>query len=275
MRLLERNGAGEICLTKLFVNNVPPYAILLHTWGTDEEEVSFQDLIDGTGKNKLGYDKIRFCGDQAWHDGLQFFWVDTCCIKKSDNTELQEAINSMFRWYRDAAKCYVYLASVSGPTLSADGKSNWELAFRSSRWFTRGWTLQELIAPSSVEFFSPEGVRLGDKRSLEQQKHDTTGISVRALRGDPLSVFGVAERMAGTEKRNHTQGRQGILAPGHFRHPHAAHLRRRGEERIAANMPTMWGRTNNASGTVPNFDHVKTPFRSVGHERPRCAPLGG
>ncbi|KAK3307177.1 NACHT domain-containing protein [Chaetomium strumarium] len=205
MRLLERNAAGDIRLTKFFTSNVPRYAILSHTWGTEEEEISFQDLMDGIGENKVGYNKIRFCGDQAWRDGLQFFWVDTCCINKPDNTELQEAINSMFRWYRDAAKCYVYLADVSTPSLGADDNSSWELAFRNSRWFTRGWTLQELIAPPSVEFFSKEGVHLGNRRSLEQHIHNTTGIPVGALRGSPLSQFSVSERMAWTEKRNTTR----------------------------------------------------------------------
>ena len=71
-------------------------------------------MMDGTAKSKVpGYNKIRFCGEQARRDGLQYFWIDTCCIDKSSSTELQEAINSMFRWYRDAAKCYVYLADVS------------------------------------------------------------------------------------------------------------------------------------------------------------------
>jgi len=208
MRLLERNSAGEILLTKFFIDNPPPYAILSHTWGTEEDEVSLNDLADGTGKNKLGYDKIRFCGDQAWRDGLRFFWVDTCCIDKPNNTELQEAINSMFRWYRDAAKCYVYLADVSIPTIDADdnsGQPPWESAFRKSRWFTRGWTLQELIAPTSVDFFSKEGVCLGNRTSLEQLIHDITGIPLQALRGSPLSDFSVSERMLWIGKRETTR----------------------------------------------------------------------
>ena len=173
MRLLKRNTAGEIHLTKdLLDHEIPRYAILSHTW--DSEEVLFQDLTDGTGKNKRGYDKVRFCGNKAWGNELQFFWVDTCCIDKANNVELQEAINSMFRWYRDAAQCYVYLADVSTPTWSAADKSSWALAFQKSRWFTRGWTLQELIAPVSVEFFSKEGVRLGTKESLEHDIHHIT-----------------------------------------------------------------------------------------------------
>jgi hypothetical protein len=97
MRLLERKSAGQLSLTKDFIgdDDIPKYAILSHTWGA--EEVTFRDLIDGTGESKAGYDKIRFCAQQAANDGLQYFWVDTCCIDKSSSAELQEAINSMFR----------------------------------------------------------------------------------------------------------------------------------------------------------------------------------
>jgi Heterokaryon incompatibility protein (HET) len=116
MRLLKHNNTGDFSLTRDLVkdDNIPHYAILSHTWGEDIEEVSFNDMMDGTGMSKPGYDKIQFCGEQARRDGLQYFWIDTCCIDKSNSTELQEAINSMFRWYCNAAKCYVYLADVSG-----------------------------------------------------------------------------------------------------------------------------------------------------------------
>jgi hypothetical protein len=89
----------------------------------------------------------------------------------------------MFKWYRYAAKCYVYLSDVSKTEHNQTGLSiqPWEAAFRTSRWFTRGWTLQELIAPRSVEFFSLEGNRLGDKKSLERQVHEVTGVAIRAL----------------------------------------------------------------------------------------------
>src|SRR3981189_1136055 len=133
MRLLKVNYNTGKSLVRLNSPDIPRYAILSHTWGADTEEVSFKDMMDGTGKRKPGYDKIRFCGEQARRDGLQYFWIDTCCIDKSSSTELQEAINSMFRWYRNAAKCYVYLADVSKPALDADGKSSqlpWELSFR-------------------------------------------------------------------------------------------------------------------------------------------------
>jgi hypothetical protein len=204
MRLLERSDTGEFRLTKDLPNDatpeIPPYAILSHTWA--DEEVLFKDLEDGTAKNKTGYAKIQFCGEQAEHDGLKFFWVDTCCIDKSDSAELQNALNSMFRWYRDAAKCYVYLTDVSACKRDADGNPSWDFAFRNSRWFTRGWTLQELIAPTIVEFFSKDRKRLGDKKSLSQYIHNITGIPLGALQGNTLSDFSIEERMSWVGKRN-------------------------------------------------------------------------
>jgi hypothetical protein len=205
MRLLERNSAGELSLTKDFVGeDIPEYAILSHTWGADTEEVTFKDLMDGTGKGKPGYKKIYFCGEQARRDGLQYFWVDTCCIDKSSSAVLSEAIISMFRWYHNAAKCYVYLPDVSRPAFDVNkfNQLPWESAFRKSRWFTRGWTLQELLAPASVEFFSKDWEQLGDKKSLERHIHETTGISVKALQGSPLSNFSVTERLLWAEKRD-------------------------------------------------------------------------
>lgn len=174
MRLLKRDDVGNYSRTpNLSSDNTPPYAILSHTWGPDE--VVFTDLAKTLGDwhHKAGYHKIEFCADQARLHGLQFFWVDTCCIDKSNSIGLQTAINSMFRWYRDAERCYVYLSNVSDPSTSGRRKSmtQWYDAFRQSRWFTRGWTLQELIAPKTVDFYSEEGVWLGDKR-LESR--DTT-----------------------------------------------------------------------------------------------------
>jgi hypothetical protein len=208
MRLLERNSAGELSLTKDFVgDNIPEYAILSHTWGADIEEVTFKDLIDSTGKDKSGYKKICFCGEQARRDGLQYFWVDTCCIDKLSSAVLSEAIISMFRWYQNAAKCYVYLSDISRPAFDINkfNQLPWELAFRKSRWFTRGWTLQELLAPASVEFFSKDWEHLGDKKSLERLIYEITGIPVKALQGSPLSKFSVTERLLWAEKRETTR----------------------------------------------------------------------
>ena len=204
MRLLKHTNDREFSLIEFYEGNNPPYAILSHIW--EAEEVTFKDLSDGTGKEMTGYGKIRFCGEQARRDGLQYFWIDTCCIDKSDAAEVTAAINSMFRWYRDATRCYVYLSDVSKLPSNPVDKSNklWELTFRTSRWFTRAWTLQELIAPTSVEFFSKEGELLGNKISLEQQICDITGIPVKALQGGSLSNFSITERMSWAATRETT-----------------------------------------------------------------------
>ncbi|KAH7403103.1 heterokaryon incompatibility protein-domain-containing protein [Cadophora sp. MPI-SDFR-AT-0126] len=204
MRLLKCNSVGELSLTQnLDDNALPPYAILSHTWGEPTEEVTFRDLMDGTGKGKAGYDKIRFCGGQAKLDGLHYFWVDTCCIDRSDSAELQTSINSMFRWYKTSIKCYVCLSDVRGPFESNEDAFNvkFESAFRAARWFTRGWTLQELIAPSSVEFFDMQYKRLGDKVSLERMLHERTGIPVEALQAYDPTKFSLDERISWVAER--------------------------------------------------------------------------
>jgi hypothetical protein len=206
MRFLEIDNDGEFSLTKNFSDHEIPnrYAILSHTWGDDGDEVIFDDMQKGTGIDKAGYQKLLFCAKQTIRDGLKYFWVDTCCINKSDFTELQHAINSMFQWYLDSTKCYVYLSDVSNAESDA-GRSNslgsWEVAFRKSRWFRRGWTLQELIAPKSVEFFSENHHSLGSKASLERQVCEITRIPAKALQGGLLSEFSNEEKMSWAEKR--------------------------------------------------------------------------
>jgi hypothetical protein len=205
MRLLQISETGQLSLTGFRDGNdrIPRYAILSHRWLAAEEEPTFKDLMNGAGLGKTGYKKLLFCGEQARKDGLQYFWVDTCCINKEDKAELSHAINSMFRWYRNAAKCYVYLSDVS--TKNKVSGSTWEPEFRVSKWFTRGWTLQELLAPSTVEFFSQEGERLGDKSSLIQQIHKITGVPIQAIQGDHLSQFSVDMRFAWIAERETTK----------------------------------------------------------------------
>jgi len=154
MRLLQLQGGGSFSLVEFQGNNIPPYAILSHTWGPSNEEVTYRDLLNSTGKDKIGYRKLTFCGEQAAKDGLNYFWIDTCCINKSSSAELSEAINSMFRWYQNAEMCYVYLSDVSSRTSDRNAKFSrrWKREFRKSKWFTRGWTLQELLAPRDVIF---------------------------------------------------------------------------------------------------------------------------
>ena len=207
MRLLEITSDGALRLTKDLIDNIPAYAILSHTWAlNDEEEVTFEDLNARSGKNKPGYKKLVFCQRQAAHDGLRFFWVDTCCINKRSDPELSEAINSMFRWYKKAVHCYVYLSDVVGTSPrkenTLEGTKGWESAFRNSRWFTRGWTLQELIAPRTVKFYNADGELLGDKFSLVSIIRDITGIAEEALQGHSLSTFSVEDKLSWTAQRS-------------------------------------------------------------------------
>jgi hypothetical protein len=210
MRLLQFDQRRGFCLTEDLSDQELSghrYAILSHTWGKEDEEVSFADLTQGLGHTKLGYEKLRFCGEQAEKDGLHYFWVDTCCIDKKSSAEFSEAITSMFRWYSSAVKCYVYLQDVSPRFESTNPPAqSWEPAFRGSRWFTRGWTLQELLAPRSVEFFDSHGTWLGDKESLEQVLHEVTKIPPRALRNAPLDEFSVDERMSWAIDRQTKRG---------------------------------------------------------------------
>ena len=205
MRLLKASG-GDFELISVSDDSPPPYAILSHTW-TEGQEVTYHELLAGIRQGKTGFDKIRFCLDRAAKDGLEYCWVDTCCINKSTSDELSTAINSMFRYYQRARKCYVYLTDVhvSAEVVDAqDFRISWVEAFRQSRWFTRGWTLQELLAPASVEFFSKECKRLGSRISLEQDIYKITQIPVEALRGRDLSEFSIEERMSWATKRTTT-----------------------------------------------------------------------
>ncbi|KAK9779433.1 putative Heterokaryon incompatibility domain-containing protein [Seiridium cardinale] len=175
MRLLQLRPDNELVLTDNLIHDIPPYAILSHTWGSDGDEVTFQDLMEGKGKDKSGYGKIIFC--HQFH--LQLV--------------------------PERANIYVYLAGVSKEdAIAQDGEFshlNWKSAFRESRWFNRVWTLQELLAPSKVEFFSATKQRLGDKKLLEQTIHKTTRIPLRALQGYALSEFTIDERISWSNSR--------------------------------------------------------------------------
>ncbi|KAL8310668.1 hypothetical protein RB601_003610 [Gaeumannomyces tritici] len=125
-------------------DKTPPYAILSHTWGDEREELTCRNIEEGkVDKPGVGSVKFHGCCRQAEKDGIGYAWVDTCCIDKANPVELSEAINSMFRWYKRASVCYAYLSDVPGDEKPRKQGSK----FRTSRWFGRGWTLQELLAP--------------------------------------------------------------------------------------------------------------------------------
>lgn len=178
-------------------DSVPRYAILSHTW--ELEEVTFQDIHRRRATSMAGYQKIKYACEQARRDGLQMLWVDTCCIDKSSSAELSESINSMFRWYQDAVACYVYLSDVpSQPDL---------LQFSCSRWFSRGWTLQELLAPPSLTFYSRRWKRLGTRRSLRDEISEITSIHRDALSGriHDIKQFSIAQKMSWAASRQTTR----------------------------------------------------------------------
>lgn len=183
-------------LEEYFDVDIPPYAILSHTWENDE--VTFQDIQDGTFRRKAGFEKMENFRKLARSHGYDHVWIDTCCIDKSSSAELSEAINSMFRWYRKAKICYAYLVDIPSFDFS------WS-KFGDSRWFTRGWTLQELIAPLHVEFYSQDWCPLGSKLDLRLMISDITGIQARALEGARPHGFCVAQKMRWASKRNTTR----------------------------------------------------------------------
>ena len=153
MRLLD---TSTLKLHEFQGKDIPVYAILSHRWET--EEVSYCALLDGSGKCLRGWSKIERCCAIARSNGLKYVWIDTCCIDKSSSAELSEAINSMFDWYKNSKICYAYLSDVSSKDNDRDAVKR---AFAASKWFTRGWTLQELLAPTEVVFFDHEWVRIG------------------------------------------------------------------------------------------------------------------
>lgn len=214
MRLL---NVQTLELKEFFDSQIPPYAVLSHTWG--DEEVLFQDMcnLNAAVTKKKGFRKIeRTCRHAIW-DGLDWIWIDTCCIDKTSSAELSEAINSMFKWYENSDECYAYLEDVHTP-LNAHGpfKGNDEVllnsSLRTSRWFTRGWTLQELIAPQQVSLYGADWKFLGTRDSLKGIISEITGIPESVLttrrwtdelasEQRPWKLFSVAQKMSWAAKR--------------------------------------------------------------------------
>jgi hypothetical protein len=164
------------------------YAILSHRWGNDE--LLFKDLNDSKDlnllQNKQGFSKVKRCCEQASRDGYSWVWVDTCCIDKSSSAELSEAINSMFYWHRESSMCYLYFSDVDD--LDDIG---------GSEWFKRGWTLQELLAPTHVPFFGRDWTFLSDKHSLLDKLNGITAIPQEALLNFQSNDYCVAEKCRG------------------------------------------------------------------------------
>ncbi|KAL8907079.1 MAG: hypothetical protein Q9207_001620 [Kuettlingeria erythrocarpa] len=185
----------------------PPYAILSHTWG--DEEVSFQEIANPAAKRLHGYRKIEGCCALARSQGHGLLWVDTCCINKSSSAELSEAINSMYNWYRKSTVCYVYLSDFSfSPNEYGDRgtRSNpFVEQFGQCRWWRRGWTLQELLAPYHLEFYDRQWQYIGDKADLVAQISASTGIKPCFLEWGTINKASVAARMSWAWRRSTTR----------------------------------------------------------------------
>lgn len=205
-----------------FSSEVPAYAILSHTWGSDE--ISYQEMrdyrssTDEVVRSKRGFRKIEMSCQRARRDGYWYIWVDTCCIDKASSAELSEAINSMFAWYQRAGICYAYLEDVPGsfaalPDLGdghslsdAEERRLMKSEFALARWFTRGWTLQELIAPAEVKFYNESYGFIGSKRSLAYLIKRVTGIDEGLLLGEQtVQAFCIARKMSWAAKRMTTR----------------------------------------------------------------------
>ena len=197
MRLLNTTSIT----TKEFVGqDIPPYAILSHTW--EKGEVLLADIRNGTAPSKEGFAKILGCCTTAAEYGFDWVWIDTCCIDKTSSAELSEAINSMYRWYELSTICYVYLRDVS---VAEGGALLSSIPLGHSRWFTRGWTLQELLAPRAVEFYSFDWKEIGTKSSLATSLSYHTGIPTRVLHGESPNSCSIAERMSWASSRQTTR----------------------------------------------------------------------
>ncbi|KAG2136054.1 heterokaryon incompatibility protein-domain-containing protein [Suillus clintonianus] len=177
---------------------VQPYAILSHRWLADSEEVSFQDLqhmsvspSEGSHDNHAGLTKLQGACKQASRAGLEYIWIDTCCIDKTSSAELSEAINSMYAWYQESAVCYVYLHDVDNDAV----RENPKFALENAEWFKRGWTLQELIAPDNVYFFDTDWTRIGSKATFATILNEITHIRKDVLLGNPCEPS-IAEKMS-------------------------------------------------------------------------------
>ncbi|KAM7188084.1 hypothetical protein V8F33_010847 [Rhypophila sp. PSN 637] len=176
MRLID---TSTLTLRDFPFGNVPPYAILSHTWGAEEAKIQ------------------RFC-DISRELGFDYGWVDTCCIDKSSSAELSEAINSMFQWYKSSAICIAYLNDV-GPERPIDD-------VRHCRWISRGWTLQELIAPSEVEFYDSEWNHRGSRTTHSVLLSGITGIPENILVGsEKVQDCSVASRLSWASNRTTTR----------------------------------------------------------------------
>ncbi|KAB5569912.1 heterokaryon incompatibility protein-domain-containing protein [Coniochaeta sp. 2T2.1] len=194
-------------LHEFFGNKIPSYAILSHVWGA--EEVSFVEMKKPkhreSARKKIGFSKIERCCAQALGAGHEWAWIDSCCIDKRSSAELSEAINSMYSWYANSDCCYVYLADVSA-------RGNFREELKNSGWFTRGWTLQELLGPCELsmalaaQYLRGEIDRLPSYADFTGELSIITGIAADILSGEKyVSQACISQRMFWASHRETTR----------------------------------------------------------------------
>ncbi|KAI0506412.1 heterokaryon incompatibility protein-domain-containing protein [Xylaria bambusicola] len=186
------------------------YAVLSHTWG--ENEVTFEQFRSFDPRSlddacqQTRFVKITKTCELAAQHGLSYAWIDTCCIDKSSSAELSEAINSMFRYYQDAAFCIAFISDLSGPSDPATQGPDFGNQFPHCRWLTRGWTLQEMIAPPQVFFFDSTWTFRGSKHDWKGLLSKATGVGEAVLDNQmELRFVPVAQRFSWASKRQTTR----------------------------------------------------------------------
>ncbi|KAK3677716.1 hypothetical protein LTR78_002566 [Recurvomyces mirabilis] len=219
MRLLDVDNLDSIRLVEFSGDINVEYTILSHCWSHDETtpEVDYRSfcMLDYDVEG-AGWRKILKCCELTKAAGHRYTWIDTCCIDKSSSAELSESINSMFTWYKNAVVCYVFMNNCHvmqlPPLYSIDREERWQEGldraivqdvetFTDDRWFTRGWTLQELVAPSSLVVYNSDYACLGTKKDLVVLLSHATGIEERYLAGEDIAKASVAQRMSWASRR--------------------------------------------------------------------------
>jgi hypothetical protein len=247
MRLLH---TSKYTLQEFTGSEIPKYAILSHRW--EGHEITFQDvqsvkfgpdlsplISDDNSHITAGWSKIKGACSQASKDRYSWIRIDSCCIDKTSSAELSEAINSRFLWYKNAEICYAYLSDVHHEI--TENASDWSTeGFRNSKWFTRGWTLQELLAPRHLRFFSKRWVDLGNRKRLWFLVSEITGIGD----GENFKVATIAQKMSWASRRETTRSEDRAYSlMGLF----------------GVNMPPLYGEGENAfiSAATRNLKNIR------------------
>ncbi|KAI6039998.1 hypothetical protein EDC04DRAFT_3001876 [Pisolithus marmoratus] len=163
-------------------------------------------------RRKAGYQKVLSTCERTKKDGFEWLWVDTCCIDKQSSSELSETINSMFHWYKNSRRCYAYLHDTTSFPTKRDSE-NFKQSNGWPEWFSRGWTLQELIAPKDLQFFNKDWKYIGDKQTLASTLEGITRVPSSVLK-DGLSSFrpSVAQIMSWAADRTTTRIEDGAYS---------------------------------------------------------------